>query len=544
MKRKVTNVLLFLAIVLAAIALTVVVGQDAYSVMIYNFVFLGIMVVLFLAGMFGGMFRVENLAKAFRRAEKKIEEEFTGGTRADKTKLLKLEGVFEHEYLDARMSDFLQAASSSPEGIAEIEEYLNEDEIEVHIHKRLLEMIPDILTSLGILGTFVGLVWGLKNFEPSNYEAMTNSVAALVEGIKVAFLTSIYGISLSIVYSYGMRSSLSALSEDLQTFMGKFHASVLPTAENESRNLMAERSRQQIEMMGDMSDKMAKEMADRFAETIMPVFEQMNTSMNELAGSMTGYQEEALKNIVQGFLREMNRSFRSQFADFNDALKEMKRVQTEQSEFTENLYKNLSKELSDTFLKQDASMKRSVRDLISAMESYMRTANEVTADNLEVQKQQRVDYEHILSYMKEAEKSSAEFWIACNQTMQKYVELCSASTEKVGNAGKVSAAVIRENRALLKTLDERIQSYAAAEAEASKVMKELTRLLGEMSAERSGNEIYLRGSASSMGNRDVDRLSRIIEEQGERQEELLKELVENVQTLTNAAKKSKFKLFK
>ena len=64
-----------------------------------------------------------------------------------------------------------------------------------HIHKRLLEMVPDIFTSLGILGTFVGLVWGLKNFEPSNYEAMTTSVASLVDGIKVAFLTSIYGIS-------------------------------------------------------------------------------------------------------------------------------------------------------------------------------------------------------------------------------------------------------------------------------------------------------------------------------------------------------------
>jgi flagellar motor component MotA len=405
-------------------------------------------------------------------------------------------------------------------------------------------MIPDILTSLGILGTFVGLVWGLKNFEPSNYEAMTNSVAALVEGIKVAFLTSIYGISLSIAYSYGMRSSLSALSEEMQTFLGKFHASVLPTAENDSRNLMAERSRQQIEMMGDMSEKMAKEMADRFSETIIPVFEQMNQSMSELKDSMTSYQEEALKNIVQAFLREMNRSFRTQFADFNGALKELKRVQTEQSEFTENLYKNLSKELSDTFLKQDASMKRSVRELISTMESYMRTANEVTADNLEVQKQQRVDYEHILSYMKEAEKSSAEFWIACNQTMQKYVELCSTSTEKVGNAGKVSAAVIRENRGLLKALDERIQSYAAAEAESAKVMKELTRLLSEMSADRSGNDIYLRGTTPSMGSRDVERLSRTIEEQGERQEELLKELVESVQTLTNAAKKSKFKLFK
>ena len=34
-------------------------------------------------------------------------------------------------------------------------------------------MAPDIFTSLGILGTFIGLVWGLKNFQPTDYEAVS-----------------------------------------------------------------------------------------------------------------------------------------------------------------------------------------------------------------------------------------------------------------------------------------------------------------------------------------------------------------------------------
>ena len=36
---------------------------------------------------------------------------------------------------------------------------------------------------------------GLKNFQPTDYEVMTSSVSALVDGIKVAFLTSIYGVA-------------------------------------------------------------------------------------------------------------------------------------------------------------------------------------------------------------------------------------------------------------------------------------------------------------------------------------------------------------
>lgn len=100
------------------------------------------------------------------------------------------------------MDSFVDAMEKNQEGIGDVEDYINEDEIDLHVHKKILEMAPDIFTSLGILGTFIGLVWGLKSFEPSSYETMTTSVSALVDGIKVAFLTSIYGIAFALIYRF------------------------------------------------------------------------------------------------------------------------------------------------------------------------------------------------------------------------------------------------------------------------------------------------------------------------------------------------------
>lgn len=40
---------------------------------------------------------------------------------------------------------------------------------------------------------------------------MTTSVSALVDGIKVAFLTSIYGIAFALIYSSGMKSVYSGM---------------------------------------------------------------------------------------------------------------------------------------------------------------------------------------------------------------------------------------------------------------------------------------------------------------------------------------------
>ncbi|WP_200281238.1 hypothetical protein [Rhabdochromatium marinum] len=56
--------------------------------------------------------------------------------------------------------------------------------------------MPTLLTTVGILGTFLGIAIGLLQFDVSQVE---NSIPTLLEGLKLAFLTSIVGIALSAV---------------------------------------------------------------------------------------------------------------------------------------------------------------------------------------------------------------------------------------------------------------------------------------------------------------------------------------------------------
>ncbi len=64
-------------------------------------------------------------------------------------------------------------------------------------HGRFLEIAPNLLTSLGILGTFVGIVIGLLDFDTANIDA---SISNLLEGLKTAFITSLAGMSASIAF--------------------------------------------------------------------------------------------------------------------------------------------------------------------------------------------------------------------------------------------------------------------------------------------------------------------------------------------------------
>ena len=53
---------------------------------------------------------------------------------------------------------------------------------------------------------------------------------AMVDGIKVAFVTSIFGISLSLMYTYWMRGAITGMSESLDNFLDKYYlCAVSPT---------------------------------------------------------------------------------------------------------------------------------------------------------------------------------------------------------------------------------------------------------------------------------------------------------------------------
>ncbi|WP_292257597.1 hypothetical protein [Marinospirillum sp.] len=83
---------------------------------------------------------------------------------------------------------------------------------------RLLNKLPaftdyasNLLTSLGILGTFCGIVLGLWDFDSQDIDG---SIASLLEGLKMAFLTSLAGMAASILYKL-LTTSLTFLQPPL-----------------------------------------------------------------------------------------------------------------------------------------------------------------------------------------------------------------------------------------------------------------------------------------------------------------------------------------
>ncbi len=550
MSKKVLNLLAFLAVLAGCIAMTVFTGKGSVSTMIYNFVFLAIMTVLYLAGMLGGMFRVEGIGQALHRGKEELTGIFKTPGKVKNESLVYLKGIFDHKYLDGRLDDFVDGMNQAKEGIGEIEDYINEDDIDLHVHKRILEMIPDIFTSLGILGTFIGLVWGLKNFEPSSYETMTNSVSSLVAGIKVAFLTSIYGIAFAIIYTSGMKSVFSDMNEKLQAFLEKFHIYVLPTAENESRNLMVASQKLQVKAMKQMAEQLSAEMAQSFEKAINPTFQKMNESLDVLTESVTSCQQDVMQEILRSFLREMNGSFKMQFKDFNDALAQLKKAQKENTEYTTNLYHTMSDQLNSSYERQSETMKDMVNELGNAQGRYMSTASRIAQDNQEIQKMQQQDYQRVADYLKEAEKTSAKFWVACNQTMQRYVETASQGMEKVSVASQTGTDVLKANRQVMEELEKRLADFASCQDKTLQTMEEVRRLLTDISVTKENGNISLTGGQQNLNafrmadRQSMDRLYALMKEQGEKQEALLEEMNRNLRELSKTPQKGKFGLFR
>lgn len=522
MKKVIDKLLLFL-VVIGCAALTVFVGQTSLDMTVYNLVFLGVMVVLCIIGMIVGHGKMSRLEHAFDRAGEDIDKTFDSLDVAEGKIPSLPEELFGQEDLDERYGEFTNFIKKSQSGIGDVEDYINSSEVDGIIRKRLLELIPDILTSLGILGTFIGLVLGLRSFEPSNYEAMTASVSSLVNGIKVAFLTSIYGLSLSLVFTYGTKSAYGDLMESLRLFLDKFHRYVIPSAEAETRNIMVNYQETQTAAIEKMTEQFSEHLATSFERVITPSFRKMNQSMDILTETMAKGQEELMKGLLDDFLTKMRSSFQLQFDNFNQALEEMTKAQSNMTEKTKSLYNEMAEELHKTFDREQADMNSAVREMGAMHKEYLISAQQTMDTNQKYTEGLEQNYRQVVDYLQDAQQNSAKFWVACNQAMQRYVSAASAGVEGFAAASQHNSNLYAANEKLVESYNQNLQEFVQYQKLAAQTMEQVQNLLYNIvTSPDDTHKTNIRKMAVNNSNRDMlMQIQKTLEEQGARQEELL-----------------------
>lgn len=91
-------------------------------------------------------------------------------------------------------------------------EYFNEKHLlSANTNLKLINSIPATLVGFGILGTFIGLTYGISSFQTSSTEQIKGSIETLLSGMGTAFVSSIYGMLLSLIFTFFEKVQVNSL---------------------------------------------------------------------------------------------------------------------------------------------------------------------------------------------------------------------------------------------------------------------------------------------------------------------------------------------
>jgi methyl-accepting chemotaxis protein len=174
----------------------------------------------------------------------------------------------------------------------------------------VFESIPSTFVSLGLLGTFAGIAYGLSTFDTSP-DLIKKSIQELLDGLKTAMYTTLAGVSLSIIFG-----------KIIQWFVNKNYVTIPASPELDAlRQLNASSSNIQATLLN----------LDQNAASSHAELEQLNTNFDEFQDAFLATQKDALKdgleevltnfnNIMEEFIRELiNKNF-SKLTDSIDVL--------------------------------------------------------------------------------------------------------------------------------------------------------------------------------------------------------------------------------
>ena len=210
---------------------------------------------------------------------------------------------------------------------------------------------PNMLTSMGILGTFVGIVVGLIGFDVNAIDA---SIGTLLAGLKTAFITSLVGILLAILFKSAetsgllrrkavesavehvgpeeihneLRAQREAVEKLSRAIAGDEEATLITQIRllrSDSRD-EANRVREVLEQQRDLQSGLAEStnaQTQRFENFTQELWKKLDDFAEMLSKSATEQVINALKEVIADFNRNLTEQFGENFKELNAAVEKL-----------------------------------------------------------------------------------------------------------------------------------------------------------------------------------------------------------------------------
>ena len=217
---------------LVCILLTVI-SPDYLSMLI-----VGLMGVVIALGFVFGLLPTITYSQGFKDGQRSIERALEINADYIWTAVRSTTPFFNQKKLDDLFENYLNNVQEQKDNgvvISDIEDAINEDTLAIQSWRGVVLQIAGILTAMGLLGTFLGLVTGISSVAFGSAEATIESIETLLRGIATAFYTSIVGVILSILFNVVYRLVWNIMLREYQMFVEMFHTHIQPSAEEQIR---------------------------------------------------------------------------------------------------------------------------------------------------------------------------------------------------------------------------------------------------------------------------------------------------------------------
>ncbi|MCE5342109.1 MAG: MotA/TolQ/ExbB proton channel family protein [Eubacteriales bacterium] len=208
------------------------------------------------------------------------------------------------------------------------QEYINEDTVIYKPgHAQLAEMIPSLLTSLGILGTFMGLMQGLTNLDLGNAANTISSIPTLLGGMTFAFATSVAGISCSLCFNMVNRIAVGHAFKALDSFDEAFYELAMPRPLDAEVQMICQKQDDEANLQR-AADQISSQMAGAVEMAVSRAVHPLTMSLDNFIQGTSREQVDGIKRIVNQFMQQMNASMSGQFSALADTLAMLNQNQT------------------------------------------------------------------------------------------------------------------------------------------------------------------------------------------------------------------------
>ena len=270
--------------------------------------------------------------------------------------------------------------------------------------------LPGIITGIGIIATFIGLLSGLLAFDPAgNPDKVQDSLDLLLNGVAEAFMASALAIFAAMVITFFEKSWLRKCYEQLQrlntaidnTFTAdesgeEYLAKLLKSSQaNEANarqlkdslvndlktmmtNLVEENKRNQAAFASQLSDSyaqssqsMATQIGESIKDSLQDPLDKIASSVQQVSGDQGSAVQDLMTDVLTAFMSKLETTF-------GDQMTGMSEMMTQSVTAMREMQSGFSQLITDMQINSEVSTKTLETQMAKMMEDIHQKQNEMS----------------------------------------------------------------------------------------------------------------------------------------------------------------------